>query len=174
MIRQHPQSGFAYIAAIVLLVVVAGMAVGLLRLTTTQQSTVNQSLLGAKAGLAARAGIEWGFKTCLSAPTNPVTTATTQLPQFKSESGFHVTVSCTSREYDEGERAFGQTSVSQRKRIVQITAVACNGSVANCPADPASATGIRDITGAEYVERARTATVCMIPDPSGSLGPCET
>jgi type II secretory pathway pseudopilin PulG len=39
------QSGFAYIAAIVLLVVVAGMATALLRLTGTQQSTVNQARL---------------------------------------------------------------------------------------------------------------------------------
>lgn len=58
MSQARPQSGFAYIAAIVFLVVVAGIAVALLQLTNTQQTTVNQALLGARAGLAARAGIE--------------------------------------------------------------------------------------------------------------------
>ena len=159
----RPQAGFAYIAAIVLLVVVAGMAVALLRLTTTQQSTVNQALLGAKAGLAARAGIEWGFRSCMSAPATPTIT---QLPQFKNESGFHVTVTCSSIEYQEGERASGQTSVSQPKRIVQISAIACNGTAANCP-DAAS------VAGAEYVERARMATVCVIPEPGGMVSACE-
>jgi len=48
------QSGFAYIAAVVFLVVIAGIAVALLRLTDTQQTTVNQALLGARAGLTAR------------------------------------------------------------------------------------------------------------------------
>jgi hypothetical protein len=163
MIRLRPQSGFAYIAAIVLLVVVAGMAVGLLRLTTTQQNTVNQSLFGAKAGLAARAGIEWGFRSCLNATTTPLTT---QLPQFRNESGFHVTVTCSATQYQEGERASGQTSVSQPKRIVQITAVACNGSAANCP-------DANSVTGAEYVERARMATLCVMTDANGALVPCE-
>lgn len=158
MIRARSQSGFAYIAAIVLLVVVAGMVVGLLQLTTTQQSTVNQALLGAKAGLAARAGLEWGFKTC------PTAAGTTQLPQFKQASGFHVTVTCSFIDYAEGERASGQTSVSQTKRIVQITAVACNGSAAACP-DATS------VTGAEYVERARMATMCVLPN--AAFEPCE-
>lgn len=159
------QSGFAYIAAIVLLVVVAGMAAGLLRLTGTQQSTVNQALLGAKAGLAARAGIEWGFKTC--PPVPPSTPVVTQLNHFKQESGFHVTVTCVSTDYQEGERASGQTSVSQAKRIVQIKAVACNGGAARCPdAD--------SVAGAEYVERARVATMCTILDAGAPAGHCET
>ena len=161
MMRVRSQTGFAYIAAIVLLVVVAGMAVGLLRLTTTQQSTVNQALLGARAGLAARAGIEWGFKTCLTQP------GTTQLGQFKGDSGFHVTVTCALTNYEEGERLDGQTSISQRLRIAQITAIACNGSAANCP-------DANSVTGADYVERARMATVCMVVNPDGTYGLCET
>ena len=161
MIRLDRQSGFAYIAAIVLLVVVAGMAAGLLRLTGTQQSTVNQALLGAKAGLVARAGIEWGFKTCLN------TAGVTDLGQFKTETGFNVSVTCSFRDYQEGERASGQTSISQTKRIVQITAVACNGSTARCP-DATS------VANAEYVERARMATVCMVVEPGGTFSVCET
>lgn len=159
--KPRPQSGFAYIAAIVLLVVVAGMAAGLLRLTGTQQSTVNQALLGAKAGLAARAGVEWGFRTCLN------TAAITDLGQFKTETGFNVTVTCSFKNYQEGERASGQTSISQTKRIVQITAVACNGGAARCP-DATS------VANAEYVERARSATMCMVVEPGGTFSPCET
>lgn len=157
----HRQAGFAYIAAIVLLVVVAGMAAGLLRLTSTQQSTVNQALLGAKAGLVARAGIEWGFVTCLS------TSGTTDLGQFKTDTGFNVSVNCQFTNYQEGERASGQTSISQTKRIVQITAIACNGSTARCP-DAGS------VASADYVERARTATVCMVVEPGGTFSACET
>lgn len=161
MTSRRRQTGFAYIAAIVLLVVVAGMAVALLRLSTTQQSTVNQALLGAEAGLAARAGIEWGFKTCQSA------SGTTQLGQFREDSGFHVTVTCVVNNYEEGERPDGQTSVSQRLRIAQITAVACNGSAAACP-------DANSVTGAEYVERARMATICMIANPDGTFSHCDT
>jgi type II secretory pathway pseudopilin PulG len=155
------QAGFAYIAAIVLLVVVAGMAAGLVRLTGTQQSTVNQAMLGAKAGLAARAGIEWAFKACLT------TSGTTNLSQFKTETGFNVSVDCQSRDYQEGERASGQTSISQAKRIVQIRAVACNGSAASCPDD-------KSVANAEYVERARAANICMLLDAGVPVGPCET
>ena len=157
------QSGFAYIAAIVLLVVVAGMATALLRLTGTQQSTVNQALLGAKAGLAARAGIEWGFRTCLT------TAGITDLSQFKSETGFNVSVDCQFTDYREGERASGQTSVSQVKRIVQIRAVACNGSAARCPDANANI-----VAGAEYVERARMATMCIVLNAGVPDGPCDT
>ena len=157
------QSGFAYIAAIVLLVVVAGMATALLRLTGTQQSTVNQALLGAKASLVARAGIEWGFRLC------PTTSGMTDLSQFKSETGFNVSVDCQFTDYQEGERASGQTSVSQVKRIVQIRAVACNGSAARCPDANANI-----VAGAEYVERARMATMCLVLNAGVPDGPCET
>ena len=157
------QSGFAYIAAIVLLVVVAGMATALLRLTGTQQSTVNQALLGAKAGLAARAGIEWGFRTCLT------TAGITDLSQFRNETGFNVSVNCQFTDYREGERASGQTSVSQVKRIVQINAVACNGSAARCPDANANI-----VAGPEYVERARMATMCIVLNAGVPDGPCET
>ena len=167
MIRLYPnaraQSGFAYIAAIVLLVVVAGMATALLRLTGTQQSTVNQALLGAKASLVARAGIEWGFRLC------PTTSGMTDLSQFKSETGFNVSVDCQFTDYQEGERASGQTSVSQVKRIVQIKAVACNGSAARCPDANANI-----VAGAEYVERARMATMCIVLNAGVPDGPCDT
>lgn len=171
MNRTRTESGFAYIAAVVLLVVVAGLAVALLRLTSTQQSTVDQALLGARAGLAARGGIEWGFRVldtqCQGTPVD--------LTQFRSESGFNVTVTCSFRTYFEGERikppppggAPQQEAEAVAKRIYQITAVACNGAGTRCPDQQSAA-------NAEYVERARMATVCVIPDATGTLQPCET
>ncbi|WP_123067975.1 MSHA biogenesis protein MshP [Massilia aurea] len=176
MNRLRIQSGFAYIAAVVLLVVVAGLAVALLRLTSTQQSTVNQALLGARASLAARGGIEWGFRVldtrCQEAPMAPVPV---QLTQFRAESGFHVTVTCSYSTYSEGERirmpAPGgdpeQVTDPLSKRIYQITAVACNGAGAGCP-------DANSVAGAEYVERARVATACIVQDANNILQPCET
>lgn len=173
MKRLRSQSGFAYIAAVVLLVVVAGLAVALLRLTATQQSTVNQALLGAKASLAARGGIEWAFRVlgthCQPAP------AAVNLTQFKAESGFNVTVTCAYDSYFEGERIKppGPTGDPEQvvdplaKRIYRVTAVACNGAGASCPDQNSAA-------GADYVERARTATACVVADANNNLLPCET
>lgn len=175
MKRLRTQSGFAYIAAVVLLVVVAGLAVALLRLTSTQQSTVNQALLGARASLAARGGIEWAFRVldtrCQGAPTAPVPV---QLTQFRAESGFHVTVTCSYHTYFEGERIRPpgpggdpeQFTDPLAKRIYRLTAVACNGAGASCPDDGSAASE-------NYVERARVATACVIPEANNVLQPCE-
>jgi MSHA biogenesis protein MshP len=176
MKRLRTQSGFAYIAAVILLVVVAGLAVALLQLTSTQQSTVNQALLGAKASLAARGGIEWAFRVldtrCQQAPTAPLPV---ELTQFRAESGFHVTVNCSYSTYFEGERIRApgpggdpeQIADPLSKRIYRITSVACNGAGTSCP-DASSA------AGAEYVERARMATACVVLDANNVLQPCET
>lgn len=175
MNRPRTQSGFAYIAAVVLLVVVAGLAVALLRLTSTQQSTVNQALLGARASLAARGGIEWAFRvldtSCQEAPVEPTAV---QLTQFRAESGFHVTVTCSYRTYFEGQRIRPPSPGGDpqqfvdplAKRIYRITAVACNGTGASCPDSNSAA-------GAEYVERARVATACVVEDANNVLQPCE-
>ncbi|MEW6762563.1 MAG: pilus assembly protein MshP [Pseudomonadota bacterium] len=135
------ERGFAYIAAVVLLIVVAGVVVSLLRLTATQQSTVNQTLLGVRASQAARAGVEWmfyrlaydGVTTCPAAP--PET-------EFLADTGFRVTVNCAVREFKEGEQPAGTAT---EKYVYRIESIAYNGNV----------------TQADYVERRRIATVCM-------------
>lgn len=175
MNRSRRQAGFAYIAAVVLLVVVAGLAVALLRLSSTQQATVNQALLGARASLAARGGIEWAFHVlntrCQQAPAAPVPV---DLTEFQAESGFHVTVTCSYTTYFEGERIRipgpggdpEQVADPLAKRIYRISAVACNGAGSRCPDQNSAA-------GASYVERARVATVCVVMGPSNNLIPCE-
>ena len=141
------QSGFAYIAAVVLLVVVAGISVALLRLSATQQQTVNQNLLGVRASLAARGGMEWGLyqlraNACFGDRT---------LTDFMADTGFRVRVSCSVRSFNEGESAPGTPIV---KNAYRIEAVACNA--ASCP----TTTGA-DVVRPDYVERRRVATVCL-------------
>jgi Tfp pilus assembly protein PilX len=143
------QGGFAYIAAVVLLVVVALVSAALIRLSNTQQDTVNHALLGTRASLAARAGIDWGLYqlgqgNCAAEKT---------LADFVAESGFRVTVRCTLRDFNEGEDSSGAALV---KRTVRLEAVACNGGGA-CPSLDAATVG-----RAGYVERRRVATTCTM------------
>ena len=154
------QSGFAYIAAVVFLVVVAGISVALLRLTDTQQTTVNQALLAARANLAARAGIEW----VLHSPAQRcIAGQPTDLGDFRSDSGFLVTVGCRVQTYNEGEVLVGGVLLERQISIYHIDAVACNGAAGRCP-DENSASVARP----DYVERARSATICM----TGNDAPC--
>lgn len=157
------QTGFAYIAAVVFLVVIAGIAVALLRLTDTQQSTVNGAVSGARANLAARAGIEWAFKGLPNGCTEPpAPAAASTLNDFKDETGFRVHVTCTFRPFREGDDPLKPSS-AQVKRIYRIEAVACNGTGDGCP-------GNTSVTRPDYVERARVATVCML---GATNNPCE-
>lgn len=151
--RPIRQQGFAYIAAIVLLVVAAGLTAAMLRLTSTQQSTVNQALLGARASLAARSGVEWMIYQIVNDGKTACPDNTT-LSDFHGETGFRVLVSCSSRAFNEGESA---PDVAVEKHIYQIEAVACNGATASCPDDAA-------VSSPDYVERKRRATICMTKD----------
>ncbi len=152
MNRSH-QSGFAYIAAVVLLIVVALVCVALLRLSNTQQATVNGALLGARASLAARGGIEWGFYQLRNGACNAETT----LADFAGDSGFQVTVRCKATIFKEGEKSDGS---ALEKTMVQLEAVACNGG-AVCPSEDAAV-----VTRPDYVERRRVATTCVM-GPAG-------
>lgn len=163
MIRR--QSGFAYIAAVVFLVLIAGISATLLRLTDTQQGTVNQAVLAARASLAARAGIEWVFSSPATRCAEASTPATpTTLGDFRAESGFQVTVSCSYQIYNEGEQEVQNGAATVylplKKRVYRVEAVACNGNGAACP-DAAS------VTRPDYVERARVATMCTLDGAAG-------
>jgi MSHA biogenesis protein MshP len=152
---RSPQRGFAYIAAVLLLVVVAGLCAAMIRMSTTQQATVSGALLGARAGLAARGGIEWGLFQLRSSGCEAERT----LDDFVADSGFRVTVRCTASAFNEGEDSAGEPV---RKTMVQLEAVACNGGGA-CPStDPAT------VARPDYVERRRVATACTM----GAAGLC--
>jgi len=166
MTRYQRQQGFAYIAAVVFLVVIAGISVAMLQLTNTQQATVNQALLTARASLAARGGIEWVLQNpaarCAGPAANAVgatpavTPVVTDLADFVADAGFRVRVTCSFRNFREGEAlvSASQPPVAVLKRMYRIEAVACNGGGA-CPDTTA-------VTRPDYVERARVATICMV------------
>lgn len=93
MTRLTRQTGFTLIAAIFLLVVVAGLVVYMANIRTVQQTTLVYGVQGARAFQAARSGIEWGIYQvlvagpgCPAAPPNPAN-------PFDVE-GFQVTVTC--------------------------------------------------------------------------------
>jgi MSHA biogenesis protein MshP len=61
------QRGFGVIAAIVILVILAGLAGFIVSISTTQSITFAQDVQGARAYQAARAGVEWGIAKWLAA-----------------------------------------------------------------------------------------------------------
>jgi len=151
--------GFAYIAAIVLLIVVAGMATAMVRLTASQQNTALTAALTARAGQAARGGVEWMYYKLANNGTAgcPGSAAPTTLTDFKADTGLLVTVTCTYYTYFEGQDPTSGLAIS--KNIFRVEAVACNGTAASCP-DNASA------TSPDYTERRRVSLVCMLNDKS--------
>lgn len=145
----HPirrQAGFGYIAAIVIVVILATIATAAVRLNTTQQASSNQDLLAARALQAARAGNELGLYRALvgGACANDF---------VDMGNGFSVQVTCRSSKYYEGESAPG---VPIEKIIYEIDAVACNSTSA-CP-DAAK------VALPDYVERRRVVTACARTD----------
>lgn len=72
---QQTQQGFAAIAAIFLVVVLAALGGFMLTFSNTQQLTSAQDVQGSRAYWAARAGLEWGIAsaTATTCPTSPKT-----------------------------------------------------------------------------------------------------
>lgn len=146
------QGGFAYIAAVVFLVVLAGFALAVLRLSDTEQASVNQQVLGARASQAARTGLEWAFYRLRAAGATCNSLDAAPAPDFYRDTGFVVVRTlCTMQTYDEGQ---DPNSVSLKKNIFQLTYTACNGSGPGCGSNA-------DLANPDYVERRRTASICI-------------
>lgn len=141
--RRERQRGFGAIMAIVVLVILAGLAAAMLRFSTVQQMTSAQDVLSARAWAAAGAGTEWGlfqaFRNGWCDAASP-----TQTLDLTATNGFRVTVTCSSRLFNEGESAPGVTATV---RVYTVDAVACNAAVI-CPDNTLA-------TSATYVERRR-------------------
>jgi MSHA biogenesis protein MshP len=112
-------AGVGLVTAIFLLVVLAGLAVAMVSLYTTQQASSNLDLEGARAYQAARAGIEYGLfrrlrGACTAAGCCPgaASQVTLAMPGDGGLRGFVVVVSCT--------------QAGGRDTPANITAVACN------------------------------------------------
>jgi MSHA biogenesis protein MshP len=140
--QQGQQRGFGVIASIIVLVILAALAAAIVRFGAVAQSTSAQAVLAARALQAARAGTEWGLYQAFKGSWTTCSGASQTL-DLASDLGFHVTVSCDSRGYNEGETAPGSARVV---RVYTIDAVACNATT--CPDNTRATTP-------GYVERRR-------------------
>jgi MSHA biogenesis protein MshP len=95
------ERGFSLVAAIFLLVVLAGLGVFGVRLNVLQQQTVTAELRGSQAFHAARSGVAWGAHQALAADACAAPTATLSLAEGAT-AGFRVTVSCSKSTHTEG------------------------------------------------------------------------
>ncbi len=117
------QRGVGLVAAIFLLVVIAGLIAFLLRLSGLQHSTAALDVQGARAFQSARAGIEWGVYRALQ---NSSCAASASFGLAADLSDFTVTVQCVDTPYTEVDATV--------KNVYSIVATACNRPVAGaCP-----------------------------------------
>jgi len=93
------QRGFALVAAVFLLVVLAGLGVYAVRIATMQQQTVSAGLRAAQAFQAARTGVSWGAYRSLAA--SACVSGTLNLAEGAT-AGFRVTVQCAQSTHTEG------------------------------------------------------------------------
>lgn len=110
---QQLQKGFAAIAAIFLLVVLAAMGAFMLTFSNTQQLTSAQDIQGSRAYWAARGGLEWGIASAIGAGGCPAS------PTVLALDGFSVSVTCVSQVYVEG---------GSNRTLLRLTAVATQGA----------------------------------------------
>lgn len=138
--------GLGAIAALVILVLLSGFAAAVVRLGWSAQMGISQDMLGARALRAANAGADWGLYRAL----HGACAGANQTLDLRSDTGFRVTVTCSSSTYNEGQARNEalDTTTAQTVTVYTISAVACNGSSGSCPDNTAAA-------GATYVERER-------------------
>jgi MSHA biogenesis protein MshP len=131
------QTGFAAIAAIFLVVILAALGGFMVTFSNTQQLTSAQDVQGTRAYWAARAGLEWGVGSvvaCANIATTCPRTTSTPVPSCPAspttlsttfDGGFSVTVSCSRADYLEAPPAPGNANLY----IYQFTSVSTSGTV---------------------------------------------
>lgn len=110
--------GFALISAIFLLVVIAGLGLFAVTISTSQQQDSAMDFLGSRAYQAAKAGIEWSVYQITKGGATCATLTQPTLPVGTQLSAFSVSVACTSTSHTEGTRTFS---------VYQLTSVATTG-----------------------------------------------
>lgn len=108
------QRGFAAIAAIFLVVVLAALGGFMLTFSNTQQLTSAQDIQGSRAYWAARAGLEWGGASVAAVAACPASSTTLAVD------GFSVAVMCAVTTY---------TEAGVPVNIYQLTSVASSSGV---------------------------------------------
>ncbi|HEB89415.1 MAG TPA: hypothetical protein ENI85_07580 [Deltaproteobacteria bacterium] len=99
--RPGRTTGFALVAALVLLVVLSSAGAAMVRMTGTQQAGSSIAILGTRAHWAARSGIDWALHEASENGACPAPTTTLDLGEGVL-AGFEVTVSCSLTEHYEG------------------------------------------------------------------------
>jgi MSHA biogenesis protein MshP len=108
---RHAQRGFAAIAALFLLVVLAALGATMLALSNTAHLTSVQDVQGSRAYWAARGGLEWAIASVNAA--TPAGCPGIIAPALLD--GFAMVVTCTSQSYSEADASvhlFRLTSVA--------------------------------------------------------------
>lgn len=121
-VRHGAQGGFAAIAAIFLVVVLAALGGFMLTFSNAQQLTSAQDLRGSKAYWAARAGLEWAVVALPATPalcTTPVAAPPTPIE------GFAISIDCTRSTYADTGTTTGISPTS----VFRITVTASTGTV---------------------------------------------
>ena len=129
----HAQRGFAIVAAIFLLVVLAVLGAFMVTFSTVQHTTSAQDMQGVRAYQAARAGTEWGAFQILrnSLVGFALACRTVPVPQTlpalaPTLANFTVTVGCTATQYDEGSRT---AAGANPLWVYRVTSTATSGVV---------------------------------------------
>ncbi|MGA9032231.1 MAG: hypothetical protein WB402_06940 [Sulfuricaulis sp.] len=94
------QGGFALVAAIFIIVVLALLGIMMVTIGGMQRATASAAVQGARAYHAARAGIEWGAFQALP-PTSSCVASSNFTLSVPGLDGFNVTVQCTSTSHRE-------------------------------------------------------------------------
>jgi MSHA biogenesis protein MshP len=108
------QTGFAAVAAIFLVVVLASMGAFMVSISNSQQISSAQDVQGTRAYWAARGGLEWGVakaNALLACPTSPT---------VLTLDGFNVAITCSTSSFSEG----GKTVT-----ILGLSALASSGTL---------------------------------------------
>lgn len=137
--------GLGALAALVIVVLLSGLAAAVVRLGWSSQMGVAQDVTSAQALRAANSGVEWGLYQTLGSTGGWKSCANaSQTLDLRADTGFIVTVTCSSTLYNEGETSEAGTDTV---RLFTISAVACS-STTICPDNSLAA-------NVAYVERER-------------------
>jgi len=131
-ITHATQRGFAIVAAIFLVVVLAALGAFMLTFSSVQHITSAQDVQGTRAYQAARTGIEWGAYQALRNSSCPLSTT---LTAGGTQAGFSIVVQCNSFP--------STTEGGNAVNMYQIISTASQGTVGS----------------ATYVERQLQATI---------------
>ncbi|MGC2519929.1 MAG: agglutinin biogenesis protein MshP [Burkholderiales bacterium] len=158
------ERGFGLFAAIAILVILAVLGAAIVSVTGLRSSSTAIDVLGSRALLAARAGIEWNMYRIQNPETNPTVVPPFICPVTATNlsfggvlSDFTVTVSpCTTTT---------ATEAGNTVRVYQIVATACNFPAGGACPNNAS-------TNPSYVERKITVLTetCRLL-PGAGVGP---